>query len=114
MKKFGDLKKGDNVFRAIMGPKRWKIYTIKVLDIKSNFPYEDTIILTLDDNTWSGVYPKGLSSNGINHIWTDQEEAINHVLEVAKRKRNELNKTIDNLILEYDEVEKFIEKYEGC
>jgi hypothetical protein len=112
MKKFGDLKKGDSVFRAIMGPKRWKIYTIKVLDVKSNFPYEDTIILTLDNNALSGIFPKDLSSNGRHLLWTNYEEAINHVLEVAKRKRNELNKTIDNLILEYDEVEKFIQKYD--
>ena len=113
MKKFGDLRKGDSVFRAIMGPKRWRIYTytIKVLDIKSNFPY-NTITLTLDDNACSGVYPKDLSSNGYNYLWTNYEEAINYVLEVARRKRNELNKKIDNLILEYDEVERFIEKYD--
>jgi len=111
MKKFGDLIKGDNVYKVMMGPKRWIIHTLKVLDVKSN---QDTIILTLDDGVWSGVYPKGLSSNGMNHIWTDQEEAIKHILESAKKKRDNLNKEIDNLILEYDEVEKFIEKYEGC
>ena len=112
MKKFGDLKKGDSVFKLIMGPKRWIIHTLKVLDVRSNFPFQDTIILTLDDGAWSGVYPKDLISNGMNHIWSDQEEAIKHILESAKKKRDNLNKEIDNLILEYDEVEKFIQKYD--
>ena len=113
MKKFGDLTKGDNVYIVILGPGsgNWRIRTLKVLSAKSGINY---IILSLADSAWSGYYPKDQISARCNILWSDREEAIKFSLEKAKKERNQIAGTIDDLISEYDDIEKFIEKYEGC
>jgi len=111
MKKFGDLKKGDNVFLVMLGPKKWIIHTHKVL--KAELGVSD-IKLTLEDEGWSGYYPKNLISARASMIWSDKEKALQFALEKAKKEQDYLNRKIDQMISKYDEIEKFIDKYEGC
>ena len=111
MKKFGDLKKGDNVFLVKLGPKEWIIRPLKILEVK---PGIVDIKLTLDDVEWSGYYPKGLVSSKNTYIWSDREKALEFALENTKKEQDYLSNKIDKLISRYDEIEKFIEKYEGC
>lgn len=111
MKKFGDLKKGDNIFLVISGPEKWIIHTYKVLKAELG---ESDIKLTLEDENWSGYYPKNLISARSSMLWSDKEEAFQFALEKAKKERDYLNRKIDEMISRYDEIEKFIEKYEGC
>lgn len=111
MKKFGDLKKGDNVFLVMLGPEKWIIHTYKIL--KAELGVSD-IKLTLEDEGWSGYYPQNLISARASMIWSDKEKAIKFALEKAKKERDYLNRKIDGMISKYDEIEKFIEKYEGC
>lgn len=111
MKKFGDLKKGDNVFLVMLGPKKWIIHTHKVL--KAELGVSD-IKLTLEDEGWSGYYPKNLISARASMIWSDKEKAFQFALEKAKKEQDYLNRKIDGMISKYDEIEKFIKKYEGC
>jgi len=110
MKKFGDLKKGDNVFLVILGPRKWIIHTYKVL--KAELGISDDIKLTLKDEGWSGHYPKNLISARASMIWSDKEKASQFALEKAKKERDYLSRKIDEMISEYDEIEKFIDKYE--
>ena len=109
MKKFGDLIKGDNVFLVMLGPEKWIIHTHKVLKVELR---ENDIKLTLDDEGWSGYYPKDLISARASIIWSDEEKAFQFALEKAKKERDYLNRKIDGMISVYDEIEKFIEKYE--
>lgn len=111
MKRFCDLKKGDNVFLVMLGPGKWIIHTYKVL--KAELGVSD-IKLTLEDEGWSGYYPRNLVSARASIIWSDKEKAFQFALENARKERDYLNRKIDEMISEYDEVEKFIEKYEGC
>jgi hypothetical protein len=111
MKKFGDLKKGDNVFLVMFGPEKWIIHTYKVLKAELG---ESDIKLTLEDENWSGHYPKNLISARASMIWSDKEKAFQFALEKAKKERDYLSRKIDEMISKYDEIEKFIDKYEGC
>jgi hypothetical protein len=108
MKTFGDLKPGDNVFWVSSD---WVFHTFKVLDV--NIKYGSNVKLTLDNNIWSGYYPKNQVSSG-NSLWSDKEKALSHALEKAKRVRDYYINKIDEMISKYDEIEKFIKKYEGC
>ena len=47
-------------------------------------------------------------------IWSDKEKAFQFALEKAKKEQDYLNRKIDGMISKYDEIEKFIKKYEGC
>ena len=110
MKKlFGDLKKGDNVFLVMLGPGKWIIHTLKVLRTESGV---NDIKVVLDNEAWSGYYPKEFISSRNNFLWSDREEAIKFALENARKERDYLNRKIDEMISEYDEIEKLIEKYE--
>ena len=109
MKKFGDLKKGDNVFLVMFGPEKWIIHTYKVL--KAELGVSD-IKLTLEDEGWSGYYSKNLISARASMIWSDKEKAFQFALEKAKKEQDYLNRKIDGMISVYDEIEKFIGKYE--
>ena len=109
MKKFGDLKKGDNVFLVMLGPEKWIIHTYKVLKAELG---ESDIKLTLEDENWSGYYPKNLISARASMIWSDKEKAFQFALEKAKKERDYLNRKIDGMISMYDEIEKFINRYD--
>ena len=111
MKKFGDLKKGDNVFLVMLGPRKWIIHTLKVLRTGSGV---NDIKVVLNNEAWSGYYPKEFISSRNNFLWSDREEAIKFALENARKERDYLNRKIDEMISEYDEIEKLIEKYDGC
>lgn len=111
MKKFSDLRKGDNVYVLMLGPKKWIIHTYKVL--KAELGVTD-IKLTLEDESWSGYYPKSLISARAGMIWSDKEEALKFAIEKTKKERDYLSRKIDEMISKYDEIEKFIENYEGC
>lgn len=106
MKTFGDLKPGDNVFWVSSD---WVFHTFKVLGIK----YGRDVKLTLDNDDWSGYYPKNQVSSG-NSLWSDKEEALSYALEKAKQMRNYILNKIDKMISIYDAIEKFIDNYEGC
>ena len=113
MKKFGDLIKGDNVFLVMLGPEKWIIRTLKVL--KADPEKGINIKLTLDeDEGWSCYYPKNLISARASMIWSDKEKAFQFALEKAKKEQDYLNRKIDEMISVYDEIEKFIDNYEGC
>ena len=109
MKKFGDLIKGDSVYILMLGPKKWIIHTYKVLEVISTL---SDIKLTLEDEGWSGYYPRDLVSARADTIWSDREEALKFALEKTKKERDYLNRKIDEMISKYDEIEKFIEKYD--
>lgn len=109
MKKFGDLKKGDDVFLVMLGPEKWIINTLKVLRTGSGI---DNIKVVLDNEAWSGYYPKEFISSRNNSLWSDREEAIKFALENARKVQDYLNRKIDEMISMYDEIEKFIDKYE--
>ena len=111
MKRFCDLKKGDNVFKVVLGPDKWVIHTIKVLEAESGV---NDIKITLEDEGWSGYYPRNLVSARADTIWSDKEKAFQFALSKAKNEREKLSRKIDEMISVYDEIEKFIEKYEGC
>lgn len=111
MKKFGDLKKGDSVFLVMLGPEKWIIHTLKVLRTGPGL-YDDNIKVDLDNEAWSGYYPKEFISSRNNFLWSDREEAIKFALENARKERDYLNRKIDKMISVYDEIEKLIEKYE--
>lgn len=104
MKTFGDLKPGDNVFWVSPD---WVFHTFKVLDVK----YGRDVKLTLDNAVWSGYYPKNQVSSS-NSLWSDKEKALNYSLEKAKRMKDYLFNRIDEMILRYDAIEKFIKDYE--
>ncbi len=105
MKTFGDLKPGDNVFLVSSD---WVFLTFKVLDVDIKCGAD--IKLILDNAAWSGYYPRNLVRNRL--LWSDKEEALSYALEKAKKGRDYLSNKIDNMISVYDEIEKFIEKYE--
>jgi hypothetical protein len=111
MKRFGDLIKGDYVYILMLGPEKWIIHTYKVL--KAELGVSD-IKLTLEDEGWSGYYPKDLISARSSMIWSDEEKALKFALEKTKKERDYLSRKIDEMISKYDEIEKFIKKYEGC
>ena len=111
MKKFGDLVKGDYVYILMLGPEKWIIHAYKVFKVELGVI---DIKLTLEDEGWSGYYSKDLISGRNNFVWSDREEAIKFALENARRKQDYLNRKIDEMISEYDEIEEFIENYEGC
>ena len=111
MKRFGDLIKGDYVYILMLGPEKWIIHTYKVL--KAELGVSD-IKLTLENESWSGYYPKNLISARANIIWSDKEKAFQFSLEKAKKEQDYLTRKIDEMISVYDEIEKFIDKYEGC
>ena len=106
MKKFVDLKKGDNVFWVSSD---WVFHSFKVLDIK----YGIDVKLTLNNAALSGYYPKNQVSSS-NSLWSDKDEALSYALEKAKKERDYLSNKIDEMILRYDKIEKFIGKYERC
>ena len=109
MKRFGDLIKGDYVYILMLGPEKWIIHTYKVL--KAELGVSD-IKLTLEDEGWSGYYPKNLISARASMIWSDKEKAFQFALEKAKKEQDYLNRKIDGMISVYDKIEKFIDKYE--
>ena len=109
MKKFGDLVKGDSVFVVHLGPKVWIIHTYKVLEVISTL---SDLKITLEDSGWSGYYPRDLVSARADTIWSDREEALKFALEKTKKERDYLSRKIDEMISKYDEIEKFIEKYD--
>lgn len=111
MKKFGDLVKGDNVFLVMLGPGKWIIHTLNVLRTRSGV---NDIKVVLDNEAWSGYYPKEFISSRNNFLWSDRKEAIKFALENARKELDYLNRKIDEMISEYDKIEKLIEKYEGC
>ena len=108
MKKFGDLRKGDSVF---MVSSDWVFHSFKVLDIK--YGGGGDIKLTLDNAALSGYYPKNQVSSS-NSLWSDKEGALSYALGIAKKERDYLSNKIDEMILKYDKIEKFIGKYERC
>ena len=112
MKKFGDLKKEDNVFLVMLGPRKWIIHTLKILRIE--YGVNDDIKIALNNEAWSGYYPRDLVSARADTIWSDREEALKFALEKTKKERDYLSRKIDEMISKYDEIEKFIEKYAGC
>lgn len=110
MKTFGDLKPGDNVFWVSSD---WVFHTFKVLDV--NVKYGSNVKLTLDNNIWSGYYPKNQVSSGNSlwsSLWSDKEKALSYALEKAKRERDYYINKIDEMISIYDAIEKFIKDYE--
>jgi hypothetical protein len=108
MKTFGDLKPGDNVFWISSD---WIFHTIEILDVIYG---RGDVRLTLANNAWSGYYSKEFISSRNNFLWSDREEALKFALEKTKKERDYLSRKIDEMISKYDEIEKFIEKYEGC
>ena len=108
MTNFGDLVKEDSVFLVCLGPLTWDIHALKILDAK--FGLND-VKLILENEGWSGYYPKNLCSARTGFIWSDKEEALKYALGTVKKEREYLNRTIDDLISKYDKLEKFIEKY---
>lgn len=109
MKRFGDLIKGDYVYILKLGPEKWIINTHKVLKVKLGW---SDVKLTLDDEGWSGYYPKGLISARSSMIWSDKEKALSYALEKAEKERDYISRKIDWMISKYDEIEKFIEEYD--
>ena len=109
MKKFGDLIKGDYVYILMLGPEKWIIHTYKVLEVISTL---SDLKITLEDSGWSGYYPRDLVSARASMIWSDKEKAFQFALEKAKKEQDYLNRKIDGMISVYDEIEKFIDKYE--
>lgn len=110
MKKFGDLKKGDNVFLLKLGPEKWIIHTYKVLMAEPGIGND--IKLTLDNVSWSGYYPKDTVSARNTQIWSEREEALKYALRKTKKEQDYLSRKIDEMISRYDEIEKFIKEYD--
>ena len=68
------------------------------------------IKLTLEDEGWSGYYPKNLIRARASMIWSDKEKAFLFALEKAKKEQDYLNRKIDGMISVYDEIEKKLGK----
>jgi hypothetical protein len=109
MKRSGDLVKGDNVFIVHLSTKNWRIHTYKVLEIISTL---NDLKIIFEDGSWSGYYPRDLVSARSDTVWSDREEALKFAIEKTKKERDYLSRKIDEMISKYDEIEKFIEKYE--
>lgn len=109
VKHFGDLKTGDVVWVA--NRKDWTLKPIKIIRV-AEASRRDLIWIYLESGSSFHVkrgeqYYELL----LYGVWTNHEEAIKEMMRRAKELEEVYIKSIDDLISEYDALQKFMIEY---
>lgn len=104
---FGDLKIEDSIYQ-LSGLEVKELKIIKVIPEK----YSGSIYLYTDDKSYWYVGKSARNSYG-NTIFVDPERAMEVLKEKATRRYSELQNKIDQEIIEFEKLEKFLNNVKG-
>ena len=104
-KTFGDLKIGDSIYLL----NDLEIKELKITEISSTSLYENSVCLETDGGPdyWYTV-GKSARNSYVNTIFVDPERAMEVLKEKASRRYSELQDKIDQEIIEFEKLEKFL------
>lgn len=110
--RFGDLKVGDYVYKIIG---LW-VYDLNIVKIKSDpnsqsmYIYYDPIEEVNGDWLYVGKY---FSSSYNFTVFTEKKDAWERLIEDSQARYKELEDEIDEKIIEFDKLEKFLDDVKG-
>ena len=113
--RFRDLKVGDYIYRIIG---LW-VYDLKVVKIKAD-PKSQSMYIYYDpikgdkgydiDNIYVG---KNFSSSYSSTVFTEKKDAWERLIGDSQARYKELENEIDEKIIEFDKLEKFLDNVKG-
>jgi hypothetical protein len=103
-KTFGDLKIGDSIY-LLNG---LEVKELKITKISNTSLYENSVCLETDGGPDHWYVGKSAKNSYENTIFVDPERAMEVLKEKATRRYSELQDKIDQEIIEFEKLEKFL------
>lgn len=104
--RFGDLKDGNFVYRIVgLDVKELKISKVNLESYSSV-----TLVLESGERLYVGKY---FSSSCNSTVFVKKEDAWKRLISDSRARYKELEEQIDNMITEFDKLEKFLDGIKG-